>query len=551
MVIFAKPERRLSFETRNEPMLPDGTKLHGTYRIVRSISSGGFANTYEAVNAFGETVAVKEFFMTGIASRAEGTVQVRVTIASNRKVFNEQKDKFVKEAKRLHRYNDRHIVRVHDLFEENGTAYYIMDYIDGHNLEEHLKATGRAMTEEEVMPILLQVLGALHSVHGDGSDTLLHLDLKPANIMLDAAGNAVLIDFGSSKQISGSSRTTTPTAVTYTKGYGAREQMEQDINKFGPWTDFYALGATLYKLLTNTPTLPMPSDIEEDDTPLKEHALPLPADVSPVMQRLIVWMMQTARYARPQSVEQIEDFLRVETNKGNLPDWPFFNGMPSDVVPAPPTKPAQKDEDTQKAGQAPEENAEDQTESLTPHDEESAEEAPRKRKWLKPLVLAATVLTMACALLFFFLPQKKVTKKDTTPTTIAADEEPVKNVNAVEIEVLGVPCLYYGSVDSRNRPHGGGKAVSYSSNPDDFTIYTGRFIHGLMDGQGEQEWADGKKFVGTFKSNFFDEGRYTQKDGVYYIGSFRTMGNMAAPWNGIWYDKNDKVLRTIKGGKSV
>lgn len=525
-------------ENTKEPLLPVGTVLHGTYHIVRPISSGGFANTYEAQNAFGDTVAVKEFFMKGIASRTEGTADVIISIQSNRTVFSEQKRKFVKKAHRLHHYTCPHLVRVHDLFEENGTAYYVMDYIDGKNLEEHLKATGRPMTEDEVLPLLRQVLEALRIVHGDGGNMLLHLDLKPANIMRDAAGKVVLIDFGASKQVSGSSVTTTPTAVTLTKGYAPREQIEQDIDKFGPWTDFYALGATLYKLLTNTSTMPMTGDIEEDDTPDKLTALPMPATVTPMMRRLIVWMMQPQRYARPQSVQQIEEYIETEKRKGIIQEIEINNTPPA------------TDEDTQLQGATTIVPDGEETQVMEPHEEEAPQETPRKRKWLKPALLAVAVLAIVSAAYFFYIPTTGSDQNSTAVPVIDTDTA-TKYVEAVEIEVNGVPCLYYGTVDSKNRPHGGGKAVSHSGNDSDFRIYTGHFVHGLMDGDGEQEWNDGKKFVGTFKSNYFEAGTFTQHGGIYYKGTFRLVGKMATPWNGTWYDKNDKVLRTVSGGKSV
>jgi Serine/threonine protein kinase len=140
------------------------------------------------------------------------------------------------------------IVKVHDLFEENGTAYYVMDYIDGESLAERLKRTGKPMSEQDIKKLLPQILDALKEVH---QNEIWHLDLKPGNIMVDKLGNAYLIDFGASKQIRANGSMTTSTALCYTPGYAPNEQIGQMYDRFGPWTDIYALGATIYNLLTN------------------------------------------------------------------------------------------------------------------------------------------------------------------------------------------------------------------------------------------------------------------------------------------------------------
>jgi serine/threonine protein kinase len=195
---------------------------------------------------------------------------------------------------------------VHDLFEENGTAYYVMDYVEGENLAERLKRTGKPMSEQEVLTILPQILDALKSVHNEG---MWHLDLKPANIMVDKVGNVKLIDFGASKQLNAQKGgATTSTAISYTNGYAPREQMEQNYDKFGPWTDIYALGATLYNLLTNKRP-PLPSDIDDDDTSDKHQSLPFSDGVSDDMKKLILLLMHTNRKLRPQSIREIFSVL--------------------------------------------------------------------------------------------------------------------------------------------------------------------------------------------------------------------------------------------------
>lgn len=290
-----------------QQLQPNTTLQGGKYRIERVLGQGGFGNTYVGVNTtFDDKVAIKEFFMQGINDRDDATGSVTVSLERNRPQFEEQREKFKKEALRIRKLDNPHIVKVHDLFEENGTVYYVMDYVDGENLAERLKRTGKPMLEQEVRDILPQILDALKSVHDAG---IWHLDLKPANILLDKSGNVKLIDFGASKQMNAQKGgATTSTAISYTNGYAPREQMEQNYDKFGPWTDIYALGATLYNLLTNKRP-PLPTDIDDDMSEDKHIALPLPDDVSDGMKQMVLWMMKTNRNHRPQNVYELFRFI--------------------------------------------------------------------------------------------------------------------------------------------------------------------------------------------------------------------------------------------------
>ena len=283
----------------NKMLLPLGTLLkQGEYRVERYIASGGFGNTYEVAHTrLPKRFAMKEFFMRGINLR-QGT-RVTVSVDDNRDTFNQMREKFYKEAERLAVLEEPHIVEVTDFFEENQTAYYVMKLIDGESLAATMKRTGKPFTEPEVRNVLSQVLPALETVHSQG---IYHLDLKPGNIMRDVKGHCWLIDFGASKQLSTKESKTlsTSTGLSYTPGFAPGEQLSGNMNRIGAWTDFYALGATLYNLLSHQAP-PEPDDVRYDG----ERAFHFPASVSDDMRRLVLWLMQPDYPQRPQTVEEI------------------------------------------------------------------------------------------------------------------------------------------------------------------------------------------------------------------------------------------------------
>lgn len=284
-------------------MLPDGAMLHGdTYRVVRPMASGGFGNTYEVEHVkLHKRYCMKEFFMKGINVR-QGNV-VSVSVEDNRSDFELMRTKFLKEAQRMALIENPHVAEVSDFFEENGTAYYVMRLINGQSLADAMKAQGHPYYEDEVTALLPQMLSALRCVHQRG---IYHLDLKPANIMINDEGHLWLIDFGASKQISSSESATlsSSSGLCYTLGYAPSELISGSTRHIGAWTDFYSLGATLYNLLTNQ----RPPEVEDVKYEGK-RAFSFPAMMSPSMRQLILWLMQPDYPQRPQTVTDIERWL--------------------------------------------------------------------------------------------------------------------------------------------------------------------------------------------------------------------------------------------------
>ncbi len=293
----------MAFDIEN--VLKVGTTLKsGTYAIRRVLGQGGFGITYEAEQVLlGKRVAIKEFFLSGTCDRDDDGKKIFV-LRSSRELFKSHKKRFLNEARRLAHLSNTHLVPVHDLFEENGTAYYVMDFVEGESLADILKRSGRPFDEKTVTGILKQMLEALGSIHHQ-VPSLCHLDIKPANIMVDGKGKAVLIDFGASKYVAtADEERSSSSSFAYTPGYAPIEQLAGIRENMGPWTDFYALGATLYNLLTGKKPND-PSVINSDRTPGKRDSIPLPSSLSERLRNLIVWLMAPDQNDRPQSVEEI------------------------------------------------------------------------------------------------------------------------------------------------------------------------------------------------------------------------------------------------------
>ena len=297
--------------SNNNALRPGTTLKNGEFVIHGVLGQGGFGITYKAEKVkLKKHVVLKELFINDKCDRNEDGKTVYV-LSNNRSLFEYHKNRFLREAQRIASLSNQHIVQVHDVFEENETVYYEMDFIEGESLADMLKRTGKPLEENEVRKILNQMLDALNYIHGL-EPPLCHLDIKPGNIMMKNDGNVVLIDFGSSKYVSNDKKETSSTSVAYTPGFAPIEQMEANLEKMGPWTDFYSLGATVYCLLKcNKPVAP--SVIDEDHTPDKKVSIPLPSSVSEQMRQLVVWMMAVKRDKRPQSVEQIRQFLNNGT----------------------------------------------------------------------------------------------------------------------------------------------------------------------------------------------------------------------------------------------
>ena len=255
--------------------LSNGHKLQaGKYRIESKIGQGGFGITYRAQwkmtaqGAIGaidiETpVVIKEFFWKDYCTREEGTNLVSISSVTGKEMFARFKEKLKKEAKILSRFTHPNIVRVLDVFEENNTAYMVMQLVEGESLKDKIEHLGK-LDETTALKYTQQLCSALTEVH---DKHILHLDIKPSNVIIDKNDDAQLIDFGISKQYNDEKQETSTTPIGISKGYAPIEQYS-GIEKFNPPTDIYSLGATLYTMLTGQIPLEAPARSEDDLDPV-------------------------------------------------------------------------------------------------------------------------------------------------------------------------------------------------------------------------------------------------------------------------------------------
>ena len=284
--------------------LTNGSLLQGgKYRIEKVLGQGGFGITYlvRQVN-LDRDVAIKEFFMKDYCDRDDSNSKVTIGSSGSRDIVSKYKEKFVKEAKSIAALNHPNIVRVIDVFEENETAYYVMEYLSENSLSQLVKKQGR-IPQDEALKYIGQIASALEYIH---ARNMLHLDVKPANILLDEKENAVLIDFGMVKHYDSEGNQTSTTPVGISAGYAPFEQYSMSgKTTLSPATDIYALGATLYKLLTGI-TPPDASALISDP-----QSMSFPSYLSGQCIDTIRKSMNPVAKKRPQTVQEFMELLNV------------------------------------------------------------------------------------------------------------------------------------------------------------------------------------------------------------------------------------------------
>ena len=231
-----------------EPMphhLRPGQVLNGKYLVGNCIGEGGFGITYVGKDMVLDIkVAIKEFFPNGYVNRNNCVTQmVTATTEEQKDFFNKGKDRFLAEAKNIAKFIDEPgVVGVREYFEANGTAYIIMEYLDGINLSKYIRVNGK-MAPDTIFKLMLPIMSSLQRVHEAG---IIHRDISPDNIMYMKNGTLKLMDFGSARYFTNEEK---EMSIMLKQGYAPEEQYRKN-SKQGPWTDVYGLCATMYRCIT-------------------------------------------------------------------------------------------------------------------------------------------------------------------------------------------------------------------------------------------------------------------------------------------------------------
>lgn len=304
MVDFSEFEPSAENIPKEACCLYPGIVLEERYIIGKVIGIGGFGITYRAWDTKLETVvAVKEYYPRGLVNRVPGQSEVILFTGKRRKDYEAGKERFLIEAKIIARFNtSKHIVNAWEYFEQNQTAYIVMEYLDGKTLNKYLKSNQKGLDVKTSVDIIRYVCAALRDVH---KANVIHRDVSPDNIFLCKNGTIKLIDFGTARYI----REEHPQEIVILKpGFSPPEQYDS-VNEQGVWTDIYALGATLYCLLTGIKP-------EESTNRKTEDTLLPPNELNPniseEMSNAIMKAMAVDPHFRFTSVDDFEKSLLGE-----------------------------------------------------------------------------------------------------------------------------------------------------------------------------------------------------------------------------------------------
>ena len=286
----------------NPSALPVGTRL-GEFELLSLLGVGGFGIVYLAFDhALEREVAVKEYMPALLAGRTE-TMHVSLRSQSDADTFALGLKSFVNEAKMLARFDHPSLLKVHRFWEGNGTAYMAMPVMRGQTLKEVRAGMGHAPDEAWLRQMLILLLGAIEKLHSEG---VYHRDIAPDNIQIGPDGRPVLLDFGAARRVIGD-KSQTLTAILKPAYAPIEQYAEAGSVKQGPWTDIYALGATLHYLLLHRPPPPATTRaIHDEASGLSTGACP---GCSEDFLRTIDWMLAPRPIDRPQSVAALREVL--------------------------------------------------------------------------------------------------------------------------------------------------------------------------------------------------------------------------------------------------
>ena len=292
--------------------LPPGTILNSRYRVCKVIGSGGFGITYQVWDTQNSVYkAVKEYFQQGVVNRIPGQTEVLISAPKRREEFQYGKERLLNEARIVAKFQSSSIVRVDDYFEENNTAYMVMEYLEMKTLEEYILDRKSVLDAEHAIRIGVHICEALEEIHQAG---VLHRDISPDNIFVTSEGDVKIIDFGSARL---SKDDVDDRLIVLKPGFAPPEQYEKiDINndRQQAWTDVYALGATLYLCMTGQ--VPAESSDRKADFDTNTDRVRYPHEINPNIPEFLSNVIMTAMainiHERFQNASELKEALLQE-----------------------------------------------------------------------------------------------------------------------------------------------------------------------------------------------------------------------------------------------
>ncbi|MBO4307471.1 MAG: protein kinase [Bacteroidales bacterium] len=544
-------------------ILPYGATLYnGKYVLEKVLGQGSFGVTYRAstqMSIAGDLgslkttvkVAVKEFFMNEMNARGADGSWVE---GSDISMVQNYRRKFRKEAENLSHLNHPNIVKVLSIFDENNTTYYVMEYLEGESLDQRITSLGYMM-EKDALGAIKQIGSALQYMH---EHQMLHLDMKPGNIMCTNDGRIVLIDFGLSKQYDENGEPESSTTLGLgTMGYAPIEQADYRQDGTFPATlDIYALGATLFKMLTGKRPLSA-SELMNDEDFLQRNMNAV--GVSPHTIDVVRKAMAFRRKDRYQSVKEFLEALSEPSVGTPVSESTEFRS-PSVAAPVSestelkftvpqesvaemlensiPGKDKKKKTNNKPVAKPNKEPKNKPSEKPNKETKDKPNEKPNKKSH-KGLIIGSILGVLAIVLIIVLVSGGK---SEGGPDSPNAD-----NSDYIRVRGMKVPDgLWYGRATLDSVMDGHGELRYSPDDKDGRETYNGRMKMGIRDGKGTLIYVNGITFDGFFENDAFVEGKFKNPiENVYFVGKFKDN----APYNGEWFhmNSNKKFADVVDG----
>jgi serine/threonine protein kinase len=495
--------------------LSPGTVLNNTYLIGRVLGQGGFGITYLGWDLnLRVKLAIKEYFPQQYVTRLSGENKVSAFSGSLSNHYTYGLDKFLQEARILAQFEGHpNIVAVRNYFQANGTAYLVMSYVEGVTLKNHLKLAGGNIHFDQVLKLIKPVFDALKEVHKTG---ILHRDISPDNIFINRKGQVVLLDFGAARQAIGEKEKSI--SIILKPGYAPEEQYRRR-GVQGPWTDIYAVAATIYFLVTS---IQPPDALERlvEDTLIPPSRMGVA--INAFQEQALLKALAVRAAERFHTVEAFQEALFTESS---APGEDQASATPRQVLVETfgreTSQTALKETNKQASSQQ-------MTSVLTPRGEEPlakplphSEVLVNTRKKISPLALGGAALLTLVILGYLAI---RLISGPTEP--VGQQPETAQGEPGIISTAVDEPTLEEGTIPMDGGVYSGqllgGEAHGYGVWTDsDGSFYEGEFAYGMANGQGVMIWPDGEQYDGRWENDeMHGYGVWIGPDGSTYEGDF-------------------------------